>query len=296
MGSVVDCPCCLKSVIVPSASAPQAEELHRILKNRQTENPTPPTENNSVPVPTWDELDGDIDDVNRSLWTDGPWLPIPAIPQELYPTTVPSSVLTDEITINALKKRHKLTITLLNILLVIAFVVGVVFGIFIHMVCVPRTYVYRNPANAISESANEVTGMLYFLNENGERQADVDAVVICLPKDRIPSPLLSCRGLLPEDDVNNDTIQRIREMGGMYSKADTNGSFTLQYREGVRYLVIMISAHQKRTGGNMKSSVQEELRRYFHNSEQFSESCLNTDEYKWLGGKHSIRHVFESAD
>jgi hypothetical protein len=132
--------------------------------------------------------------------------------------------------------------------------------------------------------------------KHGERRADADAVIICLPKDHLPSPLLSCEGLRPEYAVNDktavDTIHRIRELGGMYERADANGTFTLQYHVGVRYVVMLISAHQMRSGGILKPSVLQELRRYFQNPEVLSEHCLHVDEYDW--SDYSLRHTFES--
>ena len=82
----------------------------------------------------------------------------------------------------------------------------------------------------------------------------------------------------------------------MYERADANGSFTLQYREGVRYFVILISAHQKPTAGGLKPSVLQNLRLYFRDSEIFGENCLYTDEHEWSGGKYSLRHIFESGE
>ena len=123
---------------------------------------------------------------------------------------------------------------------------------------------------------------------------DADAVIICLPKDRPPSTLLSCQGLRPEDTVNNDTVQIIHEMGGMYERADANGMFTLQYQEGVQYFVLLISAHQKRTGGEMKPSLMQELRRYFRDPELFGESSLNANAHEW--GKPTLRYTFELMD
>jgi hypothetical protein len=143
---------------------------------------------------------------------------------------------------------------------------------------------------------NELTGTLYYRNENGERQADADAVIICLPKDRVPSPLFSCEGLRPNIPLKNDARQLISEFGGMYERADANGSFTVEYKVGVQYIVVLISAHQTPPGEGRKPSDGQMLHRYFGDSKLLGEYCLNIDEYEWLGGKHSLRYTFEAAE
>ena len=312
VGSVVDCPRCRKSVIVPPQSVPQAEQLYQMLKNKHSEGTTVlPTKSNTinntntnsadntVSESAWDELSDNIeadniDDADLNHWIDELWNTIPSSPQESYPIPTSSPVPTEWITILALEKRYKLLQTLLYISSSVTFFIGLIFGVFIHGYYIQPSHSYRHPTGNIAE-INEITGTLYYLNENGERQPDVDAVIICLPKDRLPSTLLSFQGLRPEDNVNNDTIHLISEMGGIYGRTDANGSFLLQYKEG-RYFVIMISAHQKRLAGGIKPSNLQELRRYFRDPELLHENCLGTDEYEWSGGKHSFRHTFESIE
>ena len=298
VGSVIDCPRCRKSTIVPPQSVPLAEELYRTLKNKHSKNATPPTGNNVVPdnvasVPTWEELE-EIDDTDMPLWMEESWILSSTTSQDLYPSSSVNHGLTEEAAIRALKKRYKLTVTLLNISLVISFSVGLVFGIFSQRFYAQQTS-HRPAENAVN-AVNEVTGVLYYLNENGERRADVEAVVICLPKARQPGTLLSCQGLRPEDNVNDGTVQMIHELGGMYAKADATGSFAFPYSKGVRYFVILISAHQRRTESRMKPAVLQELHRYFRDPERFGQNCLSTDEYEWSDGKHSLRYTFESIE
>lgn len=289
----MDCPRCQNFVVVPPQSAPQAEKLYRALKNKHSASGAPSAETRAASIPTWEALGEDIDDVNMPLWMEGAWMPPPEDMQEFYLASAANPVLSEELAVYALEKRHKFTVTLLSISLVIAFVVGIIFGVVIHTLFVQPTRPYQHREDGKTET-NIVTGTLYYRNEHGERRADVDAVVVCLPKNWQPGSLLSCQGLRPEDVENNDTVQLIREKG-MYERTDANGSFTFQYQEGVRYFVILISANQKQSG-EMKPSVLNELRRYFRDPEQFGESCISIDEYEWSDGKHSLRHTFESAD
>ena len=328
MGSVVDCPRCQKSVIVPLQSAPQAEQLYQMLKNKRSQEMAapPPVEGQpqsdqtlsdqpqsdqpqldlsqsepTEPESAWDELGGNVDNADLNRWIDELWTTVPASPQEMSPADsipipMPNPITSDEVALIALQKRYRLTVTLLYVSSAIAFFVGAVFGISFATFFAQPTRPYQYVSGG-AEDIPTVTGTLYFLNRNGERQPDVDAVIICLPKDRLPNPLFSCEGLLPEDVTNNDTVQLIRELGGMYERADSNGSFTLHYQAGVRYFVILISANQAQPNGIIKPSVLQELRRYFHNPGLFAENCLSADEYEWSGGQHSLgRITFETTD
>ena len=311
MGSVVDCPRCRKSVVVPPQSTPQAEQLYQMLKNRkpETETTSPPEEDLSVsepaaPEPAWKDLGDDVDTADWSQWIDQFVAPVPDHQPETFATPLPPPVFTPDadIVLLTLQKRHKHMVVFLHVLSVVTFFIGIAIGIFLAALFTPPSQPHQtgdrtdHPEFQVNDS-NEVSGALFYRNENGDRRADADAVIICLPKDRVPSPLFSCQGLRPEDIPNNDTIRLIHELGGMCGRADANGAFTLQYREGVRYVVTLISAHQKRTDGMVKPSALDELRRYFRDPELFKEHCLHTDEYEWSGGKHSLgRHTFELGE
>ena len=303
MGSVVECPRCHKSIVVPPQSTPQAEELYRRLKTKRSEGTTvpPPSREPAVSEPTvpesaWDELGGNVDDADLNQWIDELWTNAPSSRHESLSTSLPSSAVAgpaaESLTIFALKKQQRLTTTLLYVSATVAFFVGIVFGVLAYSLFVQPSS-QRYSAGDVAET-DGFTGALYYLNENGERRADADAVVICLPRSHVPSPLFSCQGLRPEDAVNNDTVQLIHELGGMYVRADANGSFTLPYREGVRYFVIFISAHQVQTSGVVKPSVLKDLRQYFCDPELFGENCLFAEEYDL--SKHFFRYTFERTD
>ena len=304
MGSVVDCPRCHKPVVVPPQSVPQAEQLYQMLKKKRSDEAAAhPAPNTIIPEPTlpesaWDELGRNVNDTDLNQWIDELWKTNPTNPMEsssgLYSTTIPNPVSEEEVALVALQRQHKLTVTWLYVVPAIALFVGIVVGVLIHAVFVPSM---RSPQYLVGNGAgnNEIIGTIFYRNENGDRQVDVDAVMICLPMDLNAAQQLSVQGLGPDDAVNNDTVQRIQEMGGAYARADAHGSFTLQYREGIRYFVVLISAHQKRSG-EMKPSVRQELRRYFHNPDQFGENYLITDEYVWDGGRYFFRHTFETGE
>ena len=303
MGSVVECPRCKKSVVVPPQSAPQAEQLYQLLKNKQAQEQAapPPPKKASVAEPTvpesaWDELGGNVNDTELNRWIDELWKTTSNSQSGVFfpPPLTPDAAAAEEMVLVALKKKYLYTLTLLFVLLPAAFFVGLVFGILVR-----GFYIQSAPtvqAAGEQKIVNELTGTLFYLDDNGKRLPDADAVIICLPKDRSPSPLLSCQGLRPEDPVNNGTVQLILELGGMYGRADVNGSFALEYREGMRYYVIMISAHKIQSVAGVKPGILQELRRYFSNPELFGENCLTTDEFEESGGKHSLKHTFETTE
>ena len=292
VGSVVDCPRCKKCLVVPPQSAPQAEEAYRSLKNQRAHPPTSPAGSTAASIPSWEALEEEIDDANMPLWMEETWTPPSADSQDFYPAPVANPVLTEEMAIHVLKKRHNLTIMLLSVSLVVAFFLGITFGILISGFYVQPSRPGQH-ANA-PIGGNEVAGTLYFINKDGDRRGDVESAVICLPQDKQPSTLFSCQGLRPGDTEKSDTVQMLHELGGMYARVDNNGTFTLPYQTGVRYLVILISANQKPTGGEMKPSVAQELRRYFRDPELFGEFCVHIDEHEW--GTPTLRHTFEFSD
>jgi len=306
MGSVVDCPRCHQSVVVPPQSSPQAEQLYQMLKNKRPEpSVMPPAEDPAmsepvVPESAWDELGGNVDDADLNRWIDELWKTTSGDMQEpssvLLPLAIANPISNEEVALIALQKKYRLTQTLLYVSSAVTLIIGIVLGIAVHACFVQPTLSHPALAGERVE-INEVTGTLYYRNDNGERQEDADAVIICLPKDHAPSPLFSCEGLRPNVAVNHDTKQLIHEMGGMYERTDARGSFTLQYQPGVRYVVIMISSHQMRTGGGLEHSVQQTLCRYFRDSERLGENCLSIEEYEWSGGRHSfLPYTFESAE
>ena len=311
MGSVVDCPRCHKPVVVPPQSIPQAEQLYQMLKSKHSvEKPPSPPPNNSVQEPispesAWDDLGNNVNPADLNRWIDELWDADSTNTQDslsgLFP--VPPLVLNPisdaEVALIDIQKRHKLMVTWLWVASSVAFCVGIIFGVIFYafFVSSPRS-LQHIAGNGVER--NEIVGTLFFRHENGTRWADVDAVIICLPMGRSIAQQFSLKGLRPgaEDEADNDVVQLIDEMGGMYAKADANGSFTLQYHEGQRYFVVLISANQKRSG-EIKPRILQELQPYFRDFSQFGENCKNclaTDEYEWSGGRYAFRHTFEMGE
>ena len=306
MGSVVDCPRCHKPVVVPPQSVPQAEQLYQMLKNKCSAEKAPPppsvhvVHEPNVPESAWDDLGNNVNQTDLNRWIDELWDTDSSNTQDslsgLYPAPplVLNPISDTEVAFIDLQKRYKLLVTWLYVAAASAFCVGIIFGVLLYALTgsLSRSGQYQVGHGA---EINEVIGTLFFRNENGDRWADVDSVIICLPMGRSLAQPFSLKGLGPDDAIDNDAVQLIHEMGGMYAKADANGAFSLQYREGQRYFVVLISANQKRTG-EITPRIARELQPYFRDLDQFGKNCLVTDEYEWSGGKYSFRYTFEMGE
>ena len=302
MGSVVDSPRCHKPVVVPPQSVPEAEQLYQILKNKRAQEPAPPPgkvhtiAEPNAPESAWDELGGNVNEADLNQWIDDLWKAKPSGTQDsssgIFPApSIPDSTPCGEAALSAFQKRHQLLLTLIYVSAAVSFFAGIVFGIGIYAFFIPSTAHRQQAGGGAGESG--ITGTLYYFNEFGERRADVDAVIICLPKESAGERLLSCRGLRPGDAADNDAVQRIQERGGVYQKADAYGAFTLHYRAEVQYIVIFISANQIRSGGTVKPSDLHELRQYFSDPDLFGENCLAI---RHLGGRDVLEHTFEFVE
>ena len=306
MGSVVDCPRCHKPVVVPSQSAPQAEQLYQMLKSKHVAEkaPAPPPRNivqePTAPESAWNDLGSNVNETDLNRWIDELWDADSTNTQDSLsgmfsaPPLVLNPTADAETALISLQKQYNLMVTWFWVTPSVAFCVGIIFGVILCVFFASSSRPQRHLAGNGAE-VNEVSGTLFFRNENGDRWADVDSSIICLPLDRPLAQLFSLKGLGPDDAVDNDAVQLIHELGGMYTKTDANGSFTLPYRAGQRYFVVLISAHQKRSG-EIKQRILQELRRYFREPEQFGENCLVTDEYEWSGGRYSFRYTFETGE
>ena|GEM_PF-2489485 len=316
-GSRIDCPRCRKALIVPQQSAPQADELYQMLKSKRVtalplaaELPAGESieENQDedlslsepiVPESAFDEFGNDLDEADLNRWLDELWSKnppkVPAGQQSpvLKPTESTKPLCektTGEIALLALKKQYKLAVTMIYVSASIALLIGIALGLFLGS----RVHQPVHPVHTVPSSTgiNEIVGTLIYINEFNERHADTDAVVFGLPMDRLPSPLLSCKGLWPDDPENHDTVNLILELGGMYGRTDMKGKFSLPYQEDKQYLIVKMSANKLQPDGELSPSVLQELRRYFRDPELLGGHALHIDEFIGTGGRYSMTFTF----
>jgi broad specificity phosphatase PhoE len=152
-------------------------------------------------------------------------------------------------------------------------------------------------ATSVLTSENCVSGKLYYRGFDGERIPDADAVVLLLPLDRIPTFPISGVGLRPDDhhlSSTADSVQQIKEIGGTFQRTGADGTFLIQYENKGRYLILMISAHSKRSDAEEPDvATIRELKRFFRNpKELLSDYHFSREEYEFEQGKYLIRQTF----
>jgi hypothetical protein len=152
-------------------------------------------------------------------------------------------------------------------------------------------------ATSVLTSENFVSGKLYYRGFDGERIPDADAVVLLLPLDRIPTFPFSGVGLRPDDNhlsSTEDSVQQIKEIGGVFQRTDADGTFLIQYKNKGRYLILMISAHSKRSDAEAPDAATiRELKRFFRNPKEIlSNYHFSHEEYEFDQGKYLIRQTF----
>ncbi|MDR0609073.1 MAG: hypothetical protein LBG58_03100 [Planctomycetaceae bacterium] len=154
-------------------------------------------------------------------------------------------------------------------------------------------------AKPVLSSENFVAGKLYYRGFDGERIPDADAVVLLLPLDRIPTFPISGVGLRPGDNHSSsteDSVQQIKEIGGVFQRTDADGTFLIQYENKGRYLMLMISAHSKHSDAEPDATTIRELKRFFRNpKELLGDYRFSREEYEFDQGKYLIRQTFPSS-
>ena len=149
-----------------------------------------------------------------------------------------------------------------------------------------------------------IEGNLTFETENGETRPDHNAVIIVLPEGldvdnqqpdrRIPSP-----GIRPLDSPppkNYGSLLQIVEMGGCYTRADKDGSFSLVLPDSGRYHLLLISRGARRPDGSpVDADDLEFLTKHFRRPNYLvgeQEYRLSLEKFE---GRARIEHVFGSS-
>jgi DNA-directed RNA polymerase subunit M/transcription elongation factor TFIIS len=215
----------------------------------------------------------------------------------LQPTPIQSVAENRETT--AITIRQHETWLLFRTWLFIVFLFGLVGG---FGLCSFFTSIHKNiteidgSAKPIPASENLVAGKLYYRGFDGERIPDADAVILLLPLDRIPTFPISGLGLRPDDNhlsPADDNVQQIKEIGGAFQRTGADGTFLIQYENKGHYLLLMISAHSKRSDPEPDSTTIRELKRFFRNpKELLGDYHFSREEYEFDQGKYLIRQTF----
>jgi hypothetical protein len=321
-GQMVVCPQCGERLTVPSQSVAQAETLYQFLKQKRlAEKNAPKTHSPSLqqaaklPLQTIvqekknEEIDEEpnfsleelnTEDVDR--WIKEFWTTqsnennIITKPYTTEPVAqpIPASHENTAVTI-----RHHETWLLFRTWLFIVFLFGVVggFGICSFFNSFRKDISGNNSvAKPVLSAEHIITGKLYYRGFDGERIPDADAVIMLLPLDRPPTFPISGNGLRPDDNqhlLTEDSVQQIKEIGGVFQRTDADGTFSIHYETTGRYLILMISSHAKRSDSAPDTTTIRDLKRFFRNPQELlGDYSFSQDEYELDQGIYVIRHIF----
>ncbi|MDR0335480.1 MAG: hypothetical protein LBI18_00135 [Planctomycetaceae bacterium] len=324
-GQPVVCPQCGERLTVPARSVEQAETLYLFLKQKRlaeknAKKITIPSSRQSAELSLQntvrnkknEEIDDepnfsleelnteDVDRWIKEFWTTQPKDEQLALeqPQTTTPVLPAASVIANHET-TALTMRHQETWFLFRTWLFIVFLFGLVGGIGI---CSFFNGLRKNTsgnvgsAKSVLSAEYYVTGKLYYRGFDGKRIPDADAVVLLLPLDRIPTFPISGEGLRPNDDQHllmEDSVQQIKEIGGVFQRTDADGNFSIQYENQGRYLMLMISSHAKRSDDAPDAATIRELKRFFRNPQELlGDYSFSHEEYELSQGTYIIRQTF----
>ncbi|MDR2438921.1 MAG: hypothetical protein LBE12_06085 [Planctomycetaceae bacterium] len=328
-GQTVVCPQCGERLTVPAQSVAQAETLYQFLKQKRLtekieknakKNTAPPLQQTpKLQSPAADqekkneELDEepnfsleewDTEDVDR--WIKEFWITqskenniITEQPNTINTTKPVSPPTAANHETTAITIRQHETWLLFRTWLFIVFLFGVAGG---FGICSFYNSFHKNvsehnrSAKPVLSAEHVVTGKLYYRGFDGERIPDADAVIMLLPLDRVPTFPISGNGLRPGENrpqLTEDSVQQIKEIGGAFQRTDADGTFSIQYENKGRYLLLMISSHAKRSGSVPDTVTIRNLKRFFRNPQEFlGDYSFSHDEYDLDQGIYLIRQTF----
>ena len=135
------------------------------------------------------------------------------------------------------------------------------------------------------EAARErvlVEGRLMYDPGTGQLAPDEGAVVIVLPEDRVPETPLSVYAIRPQDPPPKEThksVRLIQNLGGVYTRAAADGTFSFVVPDQGEYYVLLISSHAARAkDAPLDEADQIDIQRFFGDS---AEHLINRFKYRW---------------
>jgi len=116
-----------------------------------------------------------------------------------------------------------------------------------------------------------VEGTLLYKPGPNRVEPDNRAVVMALPVGKFPEKKLTFQGIRPADRdpaPSHPTVRQIGELGGVYARADDEGSFDMVVPDKGKYWVLLVSAHAGRSKDNdIDEPDLEQLGNYFSQPE-----------------------------
>jgi len=139
-----------------------------------------------------------------------------------------------------------------------------------------------------------VEGTLLYQPGPNRVEPDNRAVVMALPVGKFPEKKLTFQGIRPADREpapSHPTVRQIRELGGVYARADDEGSFDMVVPDKGSYWVLVISAHAGRPkDSDIEEPDLDQLGNYFSQPE------LLIGRYKYRFTEEEIDSGFNPID
>jgi len=137
---------------------------------------------------------------------------------------------------------------------------------------------------ALEEAAREpvlIDGRLVYDPGTGSIVGDAGSVIIALPDGKFPDRKLSIRGIRPQDPPppdHNTTLRKIAELGGVYTRANASGAFSIVVPQPGDYWLLAVSANTLRPKGSDIDEVElDQMDKFF----LLARSLINRSKYRW---------------
>lgn len=149
-----------------------------------------------------------------------------------------------------------------GVLLAAVAMVSLVLGILIGRSGAPQT-----TTNSGAPRPCYLTGRIAYSGSSGAAVPDSGAVVIVVPQDERLEQKAPVEGLRPGDPepaLDHPAVERLKSIGGDYTRTDAQGRFKLRVPDTGEYFLLVLSHGAKRRAGERLDPVQlAQIGRYF---------------------------------
>lgn len=278
-GNQVTCPRCQKATVVPKVASPPAEIAAAPSPAPVEPTASPQEATPSQPAPlapeitappivqegSWEPVTGD-DDMPAFLLYDNQDV---STSSKLAVGGPPANLLNRSITI------PRYVVYAQGALLAVVGIVSLCLGILIG-----GTLFHAPTTNAVAEGPVTVQGTITYA-QNNRRVADEGALIAVLPDIKDPGTRVKPQGLNPGQPVQAEAVRKateqIQNMGGGLAYADAKGNYQLKLPAGGKFFILVISAHQGRSEGQVQVDDIRRIGRFFEGATE----VLGTSRHKF---------------
>jgi hypothetical protein len=167
----------------------------------------------------------------------------------------------------------------------VAFLAGLLIG---------RGVAPSSPSEA-AQSPVALQGVVRFATR-GNVQADVGAVVLALPENKVPAAKIPLAGMRPSEQPAIASQAALAAIGGGVTRVAADGSYQLPLSQPGQYCLVIISRHAQRPGEAAIDAFQlAMLERYFDRPQEL----IGRSQYLWkvqnVRGSAQLDHTFAAG-